>query len=653
MTFELIETYHEIAIDTVKRLREEHKSELRRQNGTEWRKKMRGFKINQDLDMMDEDEPEGADDIESLDLESRTSLQDLERWEQEARTWDLLRRMTTLQHGAAPSIELPPIHRYSSEREIWDSFLKMDGLGLERNTVLSWLKETANESEEDIDVLVQDLQQNAERGDIIAHGWLHTKSAIKHQKRTHAWPYVLDSSSPAVKKVLLNSSKTEPLVTQLDPDAPTRQGLKLEAQDEYFERAIWRGCYELLRRGKSMDEIREWCGDRTEIWRAVSMSGLPDNNQESNESGDLNYASKALWRRMCYALAKRDGGDPYERAVYGILSGDFWSVDPVCRNWNDNLFAHYNALVRSQYEAFVQTHYPHRAPADVVKAHPVFDAVQFHGEPGTANSRIVDLLNLKPSLEAESKEPLKVLQSVLIAKTFRDFICQQGLALSKWANQDTRSNIITKLSIDPDNEDKVAYIRGDDYETLRVLAHILIAFKSFGMDLGDELDTYAIENIIVAYISFLKLAGKEDLIPLYAAQLSEDRCYATLGRELLDVTTHEGRHTQIKLMRDLGLDVQRFVKSQTYFLMQDYPDKSEGYPALGNFHILEGDSSRQHLCRKIKPDYLGNTVITPQKLMIRSLEWYLYVEGMWSETLQTGTMLYKRFYSKSPILSML
>jgi nuclear pore complex protein Nup107 len=35
---------------------------------------------------------------------------------------------------------------------------------------------------------------------------------------------------------------------------------------------------------------------------------------------------RELWKRMCYALARRRGGDKYEKASYGILCGDVESV---------------------------------------------------------------------------------------------------------------------------------------------------------------------------------------------------------------------------------------------------------------------------------------------------------------------------------------
>ena len=648
MTIELIELYHGIAIETVERLHEHHISERRKRDGMRWRKKMRGFKISQDPELMDMDDIEesGPSSLGS----SKTTIDDLERWEEEARTWDLLSRMVKLQYPRpsqrkAPDQNSTTIHRYSSERQIWEAFLKDDHLALERQTVLRWLQDTAEDSGEDIDVLVQELQQNAERGDIIAHGWLHTKAAIKNQKRIHVWPHVLDPSSPDVQKIHLNSAKTEPLVTQLDPDAPTRQNRKLEVQDQYFERAIWLGCYEMLRRGKSAEEIREWCSDRTEIWRAVSICGPLDDADEDDDR-KLDSTSSMMWRRMCFALARRAGSDEYERAVYGILSGDLSTVEPVCRTWNDYVFAHYNSLVRCQFDNYLHEHYPSRAPTDTVQGSGMFDSVQFHGDPQTAGKRLVASLNKTIKEGSANTQTMKMLQGVLIAKGFENFIYQQGLALSKLANAETESILIPNINIDPEKEDINVYIALNDYDSLRVLVHMLLGFKSLGLNLGDLVQQMAIENVIVAYIGFLRLAGKEELIPLYASQLTGDRIYATLSRELVDVTDPDQRVTQIKLMKELGLDVQKFVRFQTRFLFMDFPDDSSDYPADKIFSLVENDQAPGYNGKTVKTGFIGEEIDRTDVLLIRSLEWYLLVDGLWSETFNTGVQLYKRFFSK-------
>lgn len=652
MAFDLIELYHQTALDTLDRLRDRHESERRKIEGLSWRRKMRGFKITQDNDDMD---MENSDDEEEFIAISRTTVKDLIRWEQEAQSWDLLKRLAHLRF-TDPNIgnefepRQNPIHKYSTEREAWNHFLQTDNLALERKTVLKWLQDTAEESGEEIDVLVQDLQQNADRGDIIAHGWLHTRAAIKLQKNQHSWPRPLDPNSQEIQKIMWNASKTEPLITQLDPDSVTRQGRKLEVQDEYFERAIWLGCYQMLRRGRSVAEIKEWCMDRTEVWRAISISGLPDEKPlEDDEEG--NAASGALWRRMCFALARKGGNDEYERAVYGILSGDIQSVEPVCQTWDDFIFAHYNALLTTQFDNYIQS--GAQKLMDGTMNFGTLDAVVLHGDNAIAGKRLVESLKSDPRTTAETSHPMKLLQGVLIGDQFADFIYQQGLALSKFANAETTSNLIPRSNEQPKDQDITDYVNLGDHDSLRVFTHAILIFRGLGLDMGGVLKESVIENVIVAYISFLRLANKGELIPLYCSQLSGARRYATLSRTLIDITDNEQRVTQIRLMRELGLDVQQFVNYQSRFLLADHPDEATDYPSPKSFQVLMDDRKGN---RKVRMDFFGQdseTIDRIDLLLIRSLEWYLLVDGLWSETFMVGRMLYQRFYSELPIIILL
>lgn len=635
MAFELIEEYHAISVKAVERLR----NDLRFGSGAQKRKELKFGSP----DAMDEDEPEDAIS-RSQNINPNTTPEDLEHWEKETRTWDLLHRMATLQFSPPQPQPTNHIHRYSPEIEVWQSFLQNDPVGLERCTVLQWLKDTANETGEDIHVLVQELQQNAERGDITAHGWLHTKEAIKKQKRLHAWPYILDHTSPDVQRIHLNQTKTEPLISQLDPDAPGRQDRKLEAPDEYFERSIWLGCYELLRRGKTGREIKDWCQERQEVWRAVSMSGLPDVLMHSENGSD--FKSKALWRRMCLALTKREGVETYEAAVYGILAGDYYSIEPVCKTWDDFLFMHYNAQLRSQYENYVLENFPNRVPKDALSAFEAFDAISFYGDAETVPSRTVAMVNRVRKVEPELRQPLKHIQGVLIAKEFRKFILAQGRALrDNECDVDETSRLLKSSYKSPEQTRKTgSYAKHDDFDGLRILTHMLLAFKSFGMDMGTDEELHAIENIIVCYISLLQLSGKEEMIPLYACQLSEDRCYATLARVLHAVVHTKARDDIVKLLQELGLDVQRFIKLQLKTVLEDHPDNETGYPAE-RFRILDSDpTSIEQPLNIVQPDFLAVDAQGSDRKIISAFQWYSMVDGMWSETFRTGVELYLRFF---------
>ncbi|KAI1003649.1 Nucleoporin [Podosphaera aphanis] len=640
MMFDLLGHFGNIATETVVRLREKHESERRKKEGRRWRKKMRGFKILQD----DEIEMDISDYHDPPSFESHTTLNDLDRWELEAQTWDLLQRLATIRFDTNVKPQ-KPVHRYSSERDIWDHFLSTEVFALERKTVLKWLKENAEESGEDINVLVEDLQKNAERGDIIAHGWLHTKAAIKDYKRRMSLSEALDPKAPDAESVLLNPSRTEPLSTQLDPDAASRQGRKLAAQDEYFERAIWMGCYELLRRGKSSKEIKEWCMERTENWRAVSMSGFPcDDPVQHGEPADPEAMSR--WKRMCFSMARNGGGDDYEQAVYGLLSGDIISVEPVCRSWDDFIFIHYNSLLRNQFDDYLKRHHLKSLVTLPNSNRGNFDAIQFHGETSSAVPRLIENLKANPRTAIESKKPMKMIQGVLLADQFADFIYQQGIALSKIANATGISRVIPPNEEQHQNENLTRYVSMDDHDSLRVLTHILILFMGLGLDLGGVYRETEVQNVIVAYISFLRLAGKEELIPLYCSQLSGKRKYAILSRNLIDIIDEDQRMVQIKLMRELGLDVQEFVSLQARFLLEDFPDLTSGYPASQSFTLFSDNPDSPSSQRTLAKDFIGeeDSVERIDLLLIRSLQWYLLVDGLWAEAFRFGTMLYLRFF---------
>lgn len=621
MAFQLLDQYQSISTQTVQRLRDRH------QSGKKSRSKLQGFQLDNQIEEMDMDrEP----------LYGKTTPEDLERWEQEANTWDLLRRLMILRNRNENEPQEPlRLTRFSSDREYWKAFLQTDDLAAERATVLEWLKNIAEDDGEDIDALVEDLKHQANRGELNHNGWLYTKLRVKSTKRSAGVKNaVLDPNLAQLKGLHMDNQKTEVLVTQLDPDAPRRQKLRLEPEDTYFERAMWLGCYEMLRRGTRREKIREWCEEQAEIWRAVSMGSLPDLNDDCPGAA-TNQTSISLWRRMCHKIATSPGGDAYEKAVYGILSGDLESVEAVSKTWDDFVFAHYNSLLVSEFEQYVE-----KVNLERPSLKPFHDYKQLYGDPMDLMAK----LKSHSKTRNEAKKPMKMIQSVLIADEFSMFVEEQGLMLSHFANSGDKNSVLFPKPQLFDYMRPENYIGLEDYDGLRVLTHILLTFKSLGLDMGDGARLAAIENVIVAYISFLRLAGMEELIPTYASQLSEDRMYAVLGRSLIDVLQPESRETLIRLMIELGIDVQRFARWQTHCLTADYYIPQIGYPALENLQIIGLMPGRGER-KRVMPHFTTSLIIERiYLLLIRSLEWYLFVDGLWLETFQTGAELYKLFF---------
>ncbi|KXX79755.1 Nucleoporin NUP84 [Madurella mycetomatis] len=577
--------------------------------------------------------------------------EDVQRVEDEAQTWDLLRRILPLRYRDATAAQQRAVNDSSTRTrgQWWDEFMVTDSLARERKIVLEWLQSSASHGPP-IDEVVSELQQSAERGDILAHGWLHTRHKIKLQKSINGYQGVLDPNDVAAAESHLGSNT---LITQLDPDAITRQARKLESQDEFFERAIWLGCFEMLRRGCSMAEIREWCAVRTELWRAASISPLPLSIPEDEEEADFDPSSLILWRRMCYATAQSGGTSEYDRAVYGLLAGDIASVEKVSKSWDDFLFAHYNALLRAQFDSFLAKHGGEEA-AKVVQQFPVFNAVVHHSDPMTVGKRLVASLESDPRTSKEAIRASKALQGAIVANEVDRHLFHQGLVLSRHANQKDKSKLLPEISfplLESFNQNK--YFGLADHDGLRILAHVLIIVSTldrlggFTKDSGPlQMRHRAQEHIIAAYISYLRLAKLEEMIPLYCSKLHGARLYETLSRNLIHIDNNDSRVHQLTIMRKLGLNLAEFVKSQPRIYLEDVQDKSLRCEAKGRFMILESGPPTLKYGRIVKPDFFGEDAEFVDKeddVIIRSMEWLMLVPELFEETCTYAIRIYKYF----------
>ncbi|PCD22787.1 hypothetical protein FGRA07_04157 [Fusarium graminearum] len=518
-----------------------------------------------------------ADEIDPVN-NNPASAELIKRLEKEAQTWDLLRRLLPLRYPSSEVDEktLGTKHGLQDPEDLLGNFLISDSSARERQAVIQWLQNNAA-SGPDIDELARELQQNADRGDIIAHGWLHTRSQIKLRKSVTAWPHLLDRQSPAIATSFHNSDGS-PLVTQLDPDAATRQGRKLEPQDEYFERAIWLGCFEHLRRGSSLETIREWCQERTEMWRAISTSAVLVSADDTQTFSNTNPASLALWRRMCFSLSRSGGCDDYERAVYGVLSGDISTVEKIALTWDDFLFANYNALLRTQLDNYILGQCPPDVASNLTQSFPSFDAVQFHGEPETVDKRLIRALESNPQIRAEANEPNKALQASLVAKEIGRHLYEQGVVISSSANQ-SESNLFRWK---PENIElnKEKFFQSTQHYGLRIVAHIYLLInlldKLYSND--DSLAPAssqpgvrrAQQNLLAGYANYLRLAQLQELIPLYCSILEPPRSYEVLSYNLIPESDNQQRLLQLKLIKKAGIDVLQFVKTQAWLIIYKF-----------------------------------------------------------------------------------
>ncbi|KAK0729412.1 nuclear pore protein 84/107 [Apiosordaria backusii] len=635
--FKLLDSYYNYTRKRVDRLQASQAGA--RNRGPSWQ---RPGSVEMDIDEVD-------------DGYLSVSAEEIRRAEEEAQTWDLLRRILPLRYRD-PDVAEPKNEGNQapqSRRDWWEEFLITDSVARERKIVLEWLQNSASHGPP-VDEVVSELQHNAERGDILAHGWLHTRHKIKLQKSVNGYQGVLDPNAASSESHLGSNT----LITQLDPDAVTRQGRKLEPQDDFFERAIWLGCFEMLRRGYSMSEIREWCSERTELWRAATIAPLPLSNPQDEEQFDFEPSSLVLWRRMCYAAARDGGTSEYDRAVYGLLAGDLESVEKVCKSWDDRLFAHYNALLRTQFDLFLMTK-GGKDLLEIAARFPAFNAVVHHSEPATVAKRLVASFEGDPKTSTEALRTFKSLQAAIVANDLGRYLFHQGVVLSKKANAKAKSKLIPEINFpvsEQINEKK--FVGLGDYDGLRTLAHVLIVVNTLERlsgstkENGHKAIRQAQENILASYVSYLRLANLEELVPLYCSKLHDDRLYEALGRNLIHIVGDDIREHQLIIMSKLGVDIKEFARKLPLIFLGDVNDKSVRCDAKGQFKILEDGPATLKYGRIVRPDFIGddsNDMEGENEELIRTLEWLMLVPGLFLETCTYASRLYKYFLKRADL----
>lgn len=649
----LVNEYRKIASDTVRYLRGIHSPGSLKTSKDLWKRRLRSSNGRPSSASSQTDQEE--------DQAAKTTGKDLKTWEQEEETWNLLasmlqvefpiprseaERLAISQQHQRPK-DNTELHRFSSEKAVWNRFLAEDDLAWERHTVVAWLQKCADNTG-DIETIIKDLDDAADRADLDALSWKYSQDVIKNQKLFRSWSQPLDPDGPPIDLYLTDSNKTKNMVTQLDPDAVTRQGRHLETQDLDNERAFWLACWEMLRRGKDWSYIHEWCVERGESWRAAALRGDPRASPAANTPID-GWQSRALWRNVCATAAKHGGVNQYENAIYGALGGHLPSVMKVCGTWNDFLFAHYNSYLLAQFDDYVHEKFPDRIPRTLTKRSepPDFKASEDHRV--QSGKEVVERMKRLESTKKQAATLTKMLQGSLIAKTFENFVVQQGARLGQSANAHESSKIIAEPSGQAlrDVESGItAPMNVQDYDVLRVVTHIFFIFQDLGFKVLDADCVSAAENIVAAYLDYLSKAGKQQLLPLYASRLSPARATDCLARQLPIIQDHSERQTVMSLMEQSGIDVPEVLMKQLTLIIEDAPQRARGSVPFPQLEILEPAANNIGLVRPIKKAFTGNSISNDEQDLINGFQWYLLLEGNWELTMNMGTIVYKHFLRK-------
>ncbi|KAE8145807.1 107-domain-containing protein [Aspergillus avenaceus] len=586
--------------------------------------------------------------------EDPRTQEELQRLQLEANTWQLLHNLIGISDPQSKAsmkqnqeTALQNLHRYSTDREVWEKFIGADHYALECVIIMKWLEHTSKTAVQDIDSLISELEKQAERGQgLWTHGWLYTKETIKGQKRLRAWPQPLEPNDPTVTASLLISEKSDPLITQLDPDAVTRQKQKLQKQDQFHERATWMTCWKMLRQGESWTKIREWAEARLESWRAVSLCGASVDEKAScgqrTPADDattrlMNRRSQDSWRTACSALARSQGTEDFERAVYGLLCGETEAAFKVCQSWDDYLYVYFNSVVLSRYQGFCKQFQRKLTHSPAVQ-------VAFVPEPaGYADvNKFVAAAKGNDRVGVEARNPYRTIQAAILGKGYDSFFSSLAKGVSQAASSKGDMSFVPDLP--PAQIDDSFLIAAEDGDALRIATHLYIVAGSLG---HLRTDTHFVNNTsinVIGYIANLEEAALFDLIPLYVSLLPKYQEYPVLGQILIEIVDPRERRLQVRLMEKHGIDIEAVLEAQWKWVTGsasavEHPRTLKRFPKV----VRRKDGLPEAV--PVKKDYIGTDLSGTEDKVIRSLEWLRYADGQWGRICQLGALLYKQFFA--------
>jgi nuclear pore complex protein Nup107 len=508
----------------------------------------------------------GQDKLDELaaheeEVASTQNVQLTAQWELECRTWDLVQRLY-LERTREIEVLEPP-HPFVSNHALELIYYNNSHAASEARLVLDWLRDGSPVKTE--------LEVRGNR-------WFYTKDHIQRKKR--------------MGKVREEDS----IVTELDPDAPHRQGKRLAPEDDVFERQLLRQLFYLIRAGE-FEEAAELCRESGNAWRAASMQGSVEFRDQSIDNLDIitqteGNPNKALWRRMSFALSQQQGIDQYERALYGALCGDLTSVLPVCRTWEDVLWAYYNAMTQSQVEAHLRS----LGRAQFEGAFKMSTAE--HLLPGSVFEMLVR--SQETSVAREAMHPMRVIQARLITNQIPELLED----IYRQLQQIRAGGKATVAS--------VPYV-------IRFVAHLILALRQMDIAVPQE----PADAVIQAYVELLASANAAPAVALYASQLPHTSAIEATARYLTTVDDQDARREQLILLERHGLDV-RLVLLRTVELVFEalLPAVKPGTRTTGN--ILDDVSTDDERC-------------------VRALEWLLRDSRFGGECFVLGAALSRKF----------
>ncbi|XP_071946687.1 nuclear pore complex protein Nup107-like [Antedon mediterranea] len=427
--------------------------------------------------------------------------------EQEKCTWRLLGSLYQDRQSAEDeeTMDTGMDMERKSEQEISNSLFARNSSLRQSQIVVDWLERNAVDQ-------IQDYYEN-----------------VEFYSQSVCWENTLHSLQQKTARV---SRSDRQLVSHMDPDAPVRENKPLAELDREDEARLLKNLFAKIRAGQ-LEDAQRLCKKCGQAWRAATLEGWKlyhDSNMKALSTGNIaaieGNPNRDIWKATAWRMSQDERFHPYERAIAAVFSGNLKEVLPVCRSWDDCLWAYFRVLVDQQVEQEIRENVqPGRESQPLPDNY--FDKL-------LTTNKIFQDLQAFPSedIEMQSKQKYHLIQKYLILGEIDALVEEMG----EWLLDD---------------------VHRPSQHLVRFMAHVVLFFRGLGLDSKEEICTAIIE----AYVKNLIDVKHLELVSVYAAQLPESlqvECYAHF---LEGIQEKDTRKYCLQLAEEAGLDVPKITKT--------------------------------------------------------------------------------------------
>ncbi|KAL4400891.1 Nucleoporin nup84 [Malassezia pachydermatis] len=516
-----------------------------------------------------------AQDPTASDLVHALDDRDAEAWATEAHTWKLIHALFRF------VLALSVLHR--SER------LVEPRLGL--------VSPPANQYETPLATIIREWLQEVlpvRHGVEVRKGYMpFTKNALRAEKRTQ------------VGQTPLRRGR-EKLVQQLDPDAALRGPGAWDVEDVHYEKALLRHLFEYVRAG-DLDLALDLCVQTSQPWRSASLRGAIFYHDPTlcppseHVTEPLGSRTRSIWRRIAKKAASNVALDPYERALYGALSGDLASVLAVSESWEERLWGYVNARFEQLLEQHVNAAMPSHTLADTLDSKCLAEDTTAESSE-SLDSIFEQLAQATPTASQDALDPYHIVQRAVITDSVPDLLARVNARL-------------------PEMEQLAPHVYA---RLVRFFAHLTLFCHLVHVPLPVPLRT----PILNAYVGVLQRAGESsELVALYASSLEEDNAnhvYADFLCAMDPDASLEDRRRALLQAQPHGLDPAVVARATMHML------STELLPSLQHSDKIQA----------------WNALLRPnERRLILAVDWLTFFEATYADAIHQINTLARVFMS--------